>query len=267
MKHILLLLIMVLFTLNYVSAGLEDDLVFYFTFDNVKGKKILDASGNQLHAEVVANTAFIKGKYGNAIHIAAEAEGDNCVYVPADNLLKIEDGITMMAWVYHENWDMAWGMWLDRGSQIPAQRKSSYGMGFFHSGRGFKGPNIGMFLGGGQQSWTFITSGPMVDKRWHHIAGIHDGKITKIYLDGIIRSDPDREFEFFGINDTDLRIGCAAGDPVYTFRNGSIDEVGLWRRALSQAEIETAMKGFLAVSPRDRLSTTWGDIKQKVGAD
>ena len=64
------------------------------------------------------------------------------------------------------------------------------------------------------------------------------------------------------INDSDLRIGCAVGHPGYTFRNGSIDEVGVWRRALSQAEIEEAMKGFLAVLPKDKVAAIWGDIKR-----
>lgn len=43
-------------------------------------------------------------------------------------------------------------------------------------------------------------------------------------------------------NNLDLCIECAAGNPQYTFKNGSIDEVGLWRRALRKQEtqLETA---------------------------
>ena len=56
----------------------------------MKGEKILDASGNDLDADVVANVDFIKGKYGNAIPIAAEPEGNECVHIPTDDLLKLE---------------------------------------------------------------------------------------------------------------------------------------------------------------------------------
>ncbi len=266
MKRISFILITVLLvTTTYTTAGLEDDLVFYFTFDNVKGKKILDEAGNNLDAKVVQNVNFVEGKYGNAIHIAAEPEDGDCVRIPEDNLLKIEGGITMMAWVHHEDWNTAWGSWLDKGSQIPIGRKTSYSIGFF--GGIFKGPNIGMILGGGDLSWQFNTTGPMVDKHWHHIAGTYDGMTRRIYLDGKIPSNGKNNFEFMGTNNLDLRIGCAAGNPQYIFKNGSIDEVGLWRRALSQAEIKEAMKGFLAVSPRDKASTTWGDMKRRVGAD
>ena len=72
----------------------------------------------------------------------------------------------------------------------------------------------------------------------------YDGKTAKIYLDSKIRSKVDEVFEFVGTNDLGFRIGCAKSHPQYIFKNGSIDEVGLWRRALSQAEIETAMKVF-----------------------
>ncbi|MXV74281.1 hypothetical protein F4Z99_08380, partial [Candidatus Poribacteria bacterium] len=109
MIRILFILAALLLVTTHATAGLDEGLVFYFTFDQVKGKKILDASGNRLDADVIANTNFVKGRYGNGIHIAAEPEGDDCIYVPADDLLKIEGEITMMAWVYHEDWEIAWG--------------------------------------------------------------------------------------------------------------------------------------------------------------
>ena len=266
MKHIQVLFIVVLFATS-AMAGLDEDLIVYFTFDNVKGKNILDASGNDLDANVVANVDFIEGKYGNALHIAAAAKGDECVHVPADDLLKIESEITMMAWVFNEGWDKNSGMWFDKGSYVLGEEKKGYSMGLINDVGAFKGPNIGMRLGGIQAVYGFNTTGPMVDKNWHHIAGTYDGKTAKIYLNGEILSNVNRAFEFNGTNDIDLRIGCAKNQPQYTFKNGSIDEVGVWRRALSQAEIEEAMKDFLAVSPKDKIATTWGDIKQRVVAN
>ena len=262
MRRILFPLILVLFTVSRVSAKLEKDLVVYFTFDNVKGKKILDASGNDLDAEIIANVDFIGGKYGNAIHIAAKPEGNECVHIPTDDLLKIEDKITMMAWVFNEDWDKNSGMWFDKGSHVLGEKKG-YGMGLINDVGAFKGPNIGMRLGGIQAVYGFNTTGPMVNENWHHIAGTYDGKSAKIYLDGKILSNVDRAFEFNGTNDIDLRIGCTKNHLQYTFKNGSIDEVGVWRRALSQAEVEEAMKGFLAISPKDKVATTWAGIKQR----
>ena len=269
-----LFIAVLLFTTSQATAKLEKDLVVYFTFDNVKDEKILDASGNDLDADVVANVDFIEGKYGNGIHIAAAAEGDDCVNIPAADLLKIEDEITMMAWMYHEDWDTVSGQLFDNGSHVLGEEKKSYGLGLFPDPEnpGFlknrDDPNIVMRLGGvsgrGEGlTWSFWTWGRMVDKAWHHIAGTYDGRTKRIYLNGEILSDDEVDFEFIGANDSDLRIGCAKNHPQYTFKNGAIDEVGLWRRALTQAEIGAVMSGALAVSPKDKIATTWADIKRR----
>ena len=262
---ILLFVAMLLFATSQATAKLEKDLVVYFTFDKVKGKKILDASGNDLDADVVANVDFVKGKYGDAIHIAAEPEGDDCVHIPADHLLKIEGEITMMAWLYHEDWDAAWAVWIDKGRYVPGKWNGSYSLGFFGGFLefGVEGPKIRMTLGGGDKTWGFSGTEPMVDRNWHHIAGIYDGKTAKMYLDGKVFYDHDQKFKFVGTNDADLCIGGAAGDPRYTFKDGSIDEFGIWRRALTEAEIAEAMKGFLAVSPKGKTTTTWAAIKRR----
>ena len=274
MKRMSFLFLFMLFTATQAIAELDKDLVVYFTFDNVKGKKILDDSDNGLDAEVVANVDFVKGKYGNAMHIAAEPKGNDCVHVPANDLLKIEDEITMMAWVYHEDWDTVLGQLFDNGSHILHEREKSYGLGLFPDPgnpgflRNLDDPNIEMILGKLDEdrgsAWLFRTWGRMVDKEWHHIAGTYDGKGVGIYLDGEILSDHKTKFKFIGVNDADLRIGCAKDHPQYTFKNGSIDEVGLWRRALTQSEIRKVMGGALSVSPKGKVATIWGNIKRSV---
>ena len=85
------------------NAGLDDDLVFYLTFDNVKGRTIIDESGNGLDAEILENTEIVKGKYGDAIRLKGQS-GD-CVNIPGQEKLKVIGEITMMAWIYSaETW-------------------------------------------------------------------------------------------------------------------------------------------------------------------
>ena len=86
----------------------------------------------------------------------------------------------------------------------------------------------------------------------------------KIYVDGEVAAEQDQKFDFKGTNDQDLRIGCSKDRPQYTFENGSIDGAAVWRRALSEDEIqEIANEGFLAVSPLDKTATTWGSLKSR----
>ena len=71
-----------------------------------------------------------------------------------------------------------------------------------------------------------------------------------------------------GVNDTDVSIGAGGGGMRY-WMIGAIDEVAIFYRALSEAEINKLMnKGIqanLAVDTSSKLSTTWGSIKGSYG--
>ena len=279
MKRILFPLILVLLAVNFVSAGLDEDLVVYFTFDSVEGKKILDASDNQHDAEIVGKTKFVKGKYRNAIQITADTE--ECVNIPTWQSLKINGEITMSAWVYRENWADGSGYWFDKGVYAGgvANKQHAYGMAVFQVKEahwrldGLKGTVIVMILGGAGNQTRFSGTLPKAEtEKWHHVVGTCDGAFVKIYLDGEILFDGEKfgpiNKVFAEVNDQALRIGCAKDRPQYAFDNGAIDEVALWSRSLTQTEIRTVMKGnMLAVSPRDKTATTWGDIKRRAVAD
>ena len=272
MRHVFLRLILflpMLTTAGYATADLTEGLVVYFTFDDVKDKRILDESGNNLDAEIIENTKFVEGKYGNAIRITGETE--DCVNIPSADALEIHEEITMMAWVYHENWQGRSAQWLDKGSR-GKDPHSVYGMAVFDEkdlgGAGlFKnGSGIGIVLGTGEVQQLQMVENTMKDKKWHHIVGVCERRTVKMYLDGEIILQPVDKFNinFKGINEEDLRIGCVKNEPRYAFKGGSIDEVAIWSRALSEDEIRSAMRGpLLAVSPKDKVTTTWGNIKRK----
>ena len=269
MRHLLryaVFLFLIFGMVGYTTADFADDLVVYFTFDNVKGKRVLDESGNGLDAEVIENTKFVEGKYGNAVHITRKTE--DCVNVPTADKMEINDAITMMAWVYHENWAESSSQWFDKGS-YSEDFNSAYGMVVFDEddagGRGWfdNGSAIGLILGGEFQV-RIVIQNSMKNKTWHHIVGICEDKSFKIYLDGEILAESEIPFDFIGANDQDLRIGCAKHKPEYAFEDGLIDEVAIWSRALSEDEIGTAMRGPLfPVSPKNKVAMMWADIKRK----
>lgn len=259
-----LFVVLVLVSAGYATAALTDDLVVHFTFDTVKGKRIFDESGNGLDARIIKKTQFVEGKYGKAIRIIGETE--DCVNIPSADALEISEEITMMAWVYHENWMESTSQWFDKGCYSRASNRS-YGMALFNRENPHSS-GIGIILGGEHQR-RFIIRKDMRNKTWHHIVATGSGTSVKLYLDGeTVNSDgrlpPAFQFLFNGINDEDLRIGCAKGRPEYAFEGGSIDEVAIWSRVLSDDEIRSAMRGpLLSVSPKDKVATTWGNIKRK----
>ena len=58
----MLLSALMFITVGYATADLAEGLVLYFTFDTVKGKTIVDDSGNGLDADIIANTDIVKGQ-------------------------------------------------------------------------------------------------------------------------------------------------------------------------------------------------------------
>ena len=257
--------ILILLVATSTNAGLEEELVFYLSFDNITDQTIVDESGNGLDAEIIENTEIVKGKYGDAIHITEV--GGNCVNIPAQENLKVVGEITMMAWVYQEIWKGERAHWFDKDCHT-AGRTICYGMAIADLGNG---PEIWLFLGSRKDQerlrHEFAVPSKMADKKWNHVAGSYDGKTVKIYLDGKVIGEEDKEFNLVGDNNSDVRIGCAKDRPNVTFVNGLIDEAAVWQRALSDDEIKQAMSGnFLAVSPSDKVTTTWADVKSRAVA-
>ena len=264
------LIALTLITSGYAIADFDKDLVVYFTFDNVQNNRILDESGNGLDAEVVKDIKFVKGRYGNGIHITNDTE--DCVNVPTADELEISEEITMMAWVYQEDWKGSSSQWFDKGC-YSARSNSLYGMGVFDENDdpdlAFlpNGSGVGIILGEREFHVRIAIENEMRNGTWHHIVGVCEGLNVRMYLDGenIHESNQRPPFIFNGINEEDLRIGCAKGKPAYAVEGGSIDEVAIWSRALSETEIRAVMRGALfAVSPKDKVATTWGNIKRKV---
>ena len=254
--------VVILLLATSANANLDEELVFYFTFDNVKDQTIIDESGNGLDAEILENAEIVNGKYGEAIRLTRQS-GD-CVNIRSQDKLKIKGEITMMAWVYQETWKGKRAHWFDKDCHT-AGSSICYGMAIADLGNG---PEIWLFLGSqedqGQQRQEFAVPSKMADKKWNHVAGSYDGRTVKIYLDGKVIGKGDKEFNFVGDNDADVRIGCAKDRAHVTFVNGSIDEAAIWRRALNDEEIKQAMVGnFLAVSPSDKAAATWADMKKR----
>ncbi len=249
------LVMLIFLAVGPVMGALEDDLVVYFTFDNVDGKTIYDSSSNELNANIVANAVIVTGKNGKGVRITAE--GADCVNVPADEKLKISGEITMAAWIFQDSWSTD-GQWFDKNCHNGGEH-TSYGMGVFEQGK-----NINMFLGTGSTRPRLNKPHTLTEKTWHHVVGTYDGNAMKIYIDGEFALEHAEAINFTGTNDQDLQIGCSKDRPNYTFDNGIIDDAAIWSRALSEAEIKEVMNGgLLEVTPKYKAATTWGLIKQK----
>jgi len=86
-----------------------------------------------------------------------------------------------------------------------------------------------------------IASGSLVDGQWHHLAGVRDAALgnVKLYLDGaLVASATDSTTGTFTLAAAQDRIGSRPVCPTPMFFNGLIDEVEVYRRALSGSEVQ-----------------------------
>ncbi len=97
---------------------------------------------------------------------------------------------------------------------------------------------------------------------WHFVAETYDGSQVKVYIDGELVIEQGMSGNLMP-NDSTLRIGHREASTHWW--KGMLDEVAVFNRALSEDEInlimEQGLTAAMAVTSEDKLSITWGYIK------
>ena len=227
-----------------------ETLMGMWLFDQGKGNVVKDSSANGNDGKIV-DAERVEGKEGMGI----EFDGSNHVVIPAskttDDFL---DGFTYLLWVK------------------PLRNPSGPHVRLIE--RDWHNPNIligptdfyGSFLKGGGIDNSQIRGGTWEMEEWSFVALTHDGKTLLLYVDGEVVAD-------LGVGNPDFSQDNDGGSIWLTRWKGGVgwdfagvlDEVAIFNTALSEDDLNAVMeKGLekaLSVSPIDRLTTTWGNIK------
>ena len=240
-------------TLSVNAEFNKKGLVAAWLFDEGKGKVAKDSSGNELHAEVDKGKAkWGEGKFGGGMVF----DGSSQATVPDNELMHLED-FTLTAWM---NSPKISGKW-----QIIAS-KENRGAGGNRNYGIFGNINSGVihysFTSGGWKSFDAKTV--VTDGKWHYITTTYDSPKGdfKLYIDGKVDHQvkpdavPDKPENKFFIG------GCDIGDYWMT---GTLDDMAVFNRELSEKEINQLMKDgletSLAIEAKEKLVTTWSRLK------
>jgi hypothetical protein len=235
-------------------------------FDEGEGDEVEDSSGNGNHGAILGGKGkWIDGKFGSAL----ELDGTNHVSIPDSDSLDMTDQITVMFWFYSEK-KMA-DMWADRQA-IVGKHYTEYEVGIYMDGQIHTYTSDG--AGGYDEGIMASMAGMLPDKerewelgKWYHIAWTLDVQSEAAYVNGIkigdhTKGNPETKP---GVNP--LEIGHRVGGSLPLV--GAVDEVIVLNTVLEVEDIQFAMEqgleralGITAVSPVDRLTTTWGFIKE-----
>jgi hypothetical protein len=235
----------------------EEGLVLHLSFDKgtVSGDAVEDLSGTGNDAIIHGNAELDAGKFGEAMLFDGV---DDFVEVPLTDSILFTEGssLTVQAWVktddsptqndgivgnYKESTQALW--MLSVSGDDAAQRGKM----------GFNVRDVGKVHSAGVTSPDFLNDG-----EWHHLAGVRDQeqKKVRLYVDGVLINEVDDQTE-------DINSGQSIwiGEHLSRFYKGLIDDVKVWNRPLSAAELTRSMSGTTAVEPSSKLAASWGSIK------
>jgi hypothetical protein len=83
---------------------------------------------------------------------------------------------------------------------------------------------------------AFANSGLTVNK-WTHVVGVYNGTDLKIFVDGVLQNEITAVTNGIGQSSTDVVIGKWAGGSGTLNWNGSIDEVRIWNKTISDEQV------------------------------
>jgi chitodextrinase len=199
-------------------------LVAAYAFNEGAGTTVADVSGNGNTGTIGGATWTTLGKFGNALVFNGTSAQ---VTVPNAASLQLTTGMTLEAWVFPTAAPTGWR------SVVTKNVDRYYLMASTDQGNR---PAAGGTWTAGNQN----TIGPAVlaVNTWTHLAATFDGATVRLYVNGVQVASQAQTTPLATTSGT-LQIG---GDSYPDeFFAGRIDEVRIYNRALSAAEIQTDM--------------------------
>ena len=241
---LVLLLCSFIFTSICLANPADDGLVGYWSFDEGNGKTAADITGNGHDGEFAGDPKWVAGKFGNAL----EFDGaDDHVVVDDDDALDLTEKITLMAW-FSPNEALTSRRLMVKNDSIFV----IFDFGNSKDSIDFLVKPDNNFAESKTTDWKI--------GEWYHFAGTFDGKTLKVYINGILEGEGANN-KPIAPSDLELWIGGDDfGRPTDHFP-GKIDEVRLYDKVLTEADIQRVMDTPADVEPLGKLATTWGKIK------
>ncbi|MBD3184799.1 hypothetical protein GF312_21130 [Candidatus Poribacteria bacterium] len=254
-KTILMVGLFMFIFISCLYAFDDPDLTFYFPFEAFDGDTALDKSGKGHNGTINGNIKIVDG--GGKIGNAAEFEQTSFIDLDGANFpledIPVEE-MTLMAWIKPEN---------TGGDHAIFNARSGDSTWLIHPEAKSSGQFRWLLRAAGGNTIFDMKLGTVVWDEWQHYAGVYDGDNGILYING------QKEGEMAGGADIspDWAQGARIGYNIDNNRpfTGVMDEISLWKRALTLDEITAIMNNgledFMAVNPAESLSTTWGKIK------
>jgi hypothetical protein len=228
-------------------------LALYWRFEESMGTTAFDSSGNDFHgtytgisglpaASMILPPAIM---YPNAFSRAfVQASSQVVRLAPFPSALRVPNNVTLSVWYRSTSFDPT-------GASIPVgEELVSVGNSYLirlraSNSSGPLGVELSKTTSSNSPANCRVSAPNVLDGNWHHLAGVIDASGPyRVYFDGVERLCPnDRRDNISYTGSNELAVGRHAnGEDQWDF-GGNIDEVRIYTRVLSAAEIAALAQG------------------------
>jgi hypothetical protein len=210
-----------------VPSLLRSGLVAAYGFEEAEGSKVMDVSGQDNHGAISGAKWTSEGRYGSALTF----DGAHAlVSIPHAASLDLASGMTLEAWVRPTKL---------AGLQSAIVKEANGGLVYALYGND-SAPRPSAYLRDADKRVTHGSSGAsgLEVNAWTHLAATYDGAMLRVFVNGV---EAGRQPVTGSImrSSNPLRVG---GNAVWgEYFSGVIDEVRIYNRALSKAEVQADM--------------------------
>lgn len=194
------------------------------------GPVAFDATGNEHTGVLTGNPVWVTGRYGGALAFDGFDDG---VALTASDALTFTSALTIEAWVRPLSEAGA----VRQIIQLPGA--GGDGLRLTEDGR----PRFRAMFPSGRTNVTGPT--PLVAETWTHVATTYDGSTLRMYVNGSLVATEAVTGDLTGASQMAIGRTRLTGAPFA----GSIDEVRIYRRALTAQEIVLNMETPIAWEP------------------
>ncbi len=244
----LLMLLSILAGLAFGQEYITDtNTVALWQFNELHSDTVNDASGNgNLGTSIgttIADGKFLKARSFNGI--------SDRVTVPNSAELNVSPFLTLEAWIKPTAFSSGPNTFLRKNGP---NSQNGYLMHFKNNGTVF---DFGINTKFGLGTETSVDPSYFLDGRWHHVAGMYDGSIARVYFDGVL-VDQDAFNETIGTNSTDP-VSIGANDIYGEYFQGLIDEVRISNKVRQPSEFNLLLppKNFTITAVGNTAMLSW----------
>lgn len=228
---------------SVADLGLTNNLAGYWPFDERSGLIAGDASGfnnpGALRNFPADNSQWVAGRLGGSLRFRGAASAD---YVQVTNYPKSTTQLTVSAWV----WADARPTWATIAKNWPGGNASH-----FHFGLTDAAGDLSNYIRQNNADYGLRENTPLPLGAWQHVAFVLDANSERLYRNGVVVAQTSYSGSLPAPTSVPLTIGAKmlSTGATDSYWQGLLDELALWNRALSAAEIQSLAAPGAAFTP------------------